>query len=274
MKQSRVGLSALMLLLSIGIAAMAEASDAAIQAALRSDARTPEERARDVYRHPGATLEFMGIAPDMTIVELMPGGGWYTHIVGPLVREKGRYIGVETDPEIYPDYPDYAARLAKYPARVEANRAMLGEGARGTWLLEGEIAQDDSVDLVLGVRFMHNWIARDYADKALTKLHRALKPDGTFAIVQHRAGEDDSRDTLTLAKAGYVKQSVVVELMQKHGFVLSKQSEINANPKDTRDYSEGVWTLPPSFALGDQDKAKYQAIGESDRMTLEFTKSK
>ena len=255
-----------------GLARSTESNRDAIAAAVRGPDRTEEERARDVYRHPTETLEFIGIAPDMTIVELAPGAGWYTNILAPLVRDQGRYIGVENDPEIFPDYPDYAAGLKAYPQTVAAAPKKFGGDARGTWILKGDIAPAGSVDMVLGIRFLHNWIARGIADEALSKLHRTLKPGGVFAIVQHRAGEDDTRDPVVIAESGYVKQSYTIALMNKHGFELVAQSEINANPKDTRDHPEGVWTLPPTLELGDRDREKYLAIGESDRMTLKFVK--
>jgi len=261
------------MLLVLGGAESASAD--AIDAALRGKDRDAADAARDVYRHPRETLAFFGIESEMTIVELMPGGGWYTRLLAPLVREKGRYIGAEYDPTPYAEeYPDFAARLSKYPDSVKANPALYGENARGTWILRGEVAEDASVDMILGIRFLHNWISGGYAEKALTELHRTLKPGGVFAIVQHRAGEDDPRDAVEIAKSGYVKESYAIDLMKAHGFALAERSEINANPKDTRDHPEGVWTLPPALRLGDEDKEKYLAIGESDRMTLKFVKSK
>ena len=148
-----------------------------------------------------------------------------------------------------------------------------GANAHGTWILSGEIAEPGSVDMVLGIRFLHNWISRGFADEALERLHTVLAPGGTFGIVQHRANEDDPRSAVELAKTGYVKQSHAIALMKKHGFELADQSELNANPKDTKDHPRGVWTLPPVLRLGDEDKAKYLAIGESDRMTLRFVKA-
>lgn len=263
------------LLLIIGFAGCAGmgSNRAAIDAALVGSDRTPEEMSRDVYRHPGETLAFFGVAPDMTIIELSPGGGWYTHILAPIVRDEGRYIGVTADPEIYAEFPQYVEALKKYPQKVANDPELYGENAKGTWLLNGDIGEEDSVDMVLGMRFLHGWISKGFADKAIARLHGVLKPGGTFAIVQHRADEADSRESVEIAATGYVKQSYVIELMEQHGFELAAESEINANPKDTRDHPEGVWTLPPGLRLGDQDKNKYLAIGESDRMTLKFTKA-
>lgn len=246
-----------------------------LDAALASEYRTAEEKARDVYRHPRETLEFFAVKPDMAIVEINPGAGWYSNILAPLVRERGRYTAVWTDPEFYADtYPDYAKRAAGLPAKLKADPEKYGANAHGAFVVKGDIAPDASIDMVLGIRFMHGWIGQGMADKALANLHRALKPGGTFAVVQHRADESDPRDAAALAAKGYVKQSHMIELMGRHGFELAAKSEINANPKDTKDYADGVWTLPPSLRLGDKDKDKYLSIGESDRMTLRFTKSK
>lgn len=256
-----------------------KASDAestvAIGVALVGSDRDAADASRDVYRHPAETLAFFGVGPEMTLVELMPGGGWYTRILAPLVRDDGRYIGVEYEPDTFgDDFPQFVERLKKYPDSVKAKPALYGPNARGTWILSGDIADAESVDMILGIRFLHNWISRGFADEALARLHGVLASGGVFGVVQHRAAEDDPRDAVALAKTGYVKQSHAIALLQKHGFELVSQSEINANPKDTRDHPRGVWTLPPSFRLGDEDKAKYLAIGESDRMTLKFVKAK
>ena len=275
MKRSTI-LVALILMVSAPTSwARADAHGAELGTALRSEYRTADEKARDVYRHPKETLEFFGIQPEMTIIELSPGGGWYTNILAPLMREDGKYIGVESNPEFYAsDFPDLAKRLAKYPETVKSNPAKYGADARGAWILKGDIAPADSVDMVLGFRFLHGWVSRGHAEKALARLNEVLKPGGVFAIVQHRAKEDDPRDPVAIAETGYVKQSYVIELMKKHGFELADSSELNANPKDRTDHPQGVWTLPPTLALGDQDKDEYVAIGESDRMTLKFVKAR
>ena len=275
MKRSMILMALMLMVTAPASSARADAHGAALNGALRSEYRTTDEKARDVYRHPRETLEFFGIEPDMTIVELAPGGGWYTNILAPLVRDEGTYIGVESDPEIYAtDFPDAAKRLIKYPEMVKADPAKYGAKGRGTWILKGDIAPTNSVDMVLGFRFLHGWVSRGHADEALSKLNAVLKPGGVFAIVQHRAKESDPRDAAAIAETGYVKQSYVIELMKKHGFELADSREINANPKDRKDHPQGVWTLPPTLALGDEDKQKYLAVGESDRMTLKFVKAK
>ena len=261
--------------LALAISAPATADDHGdkMAAAIDNAWRTDEQKARDIYRHPAETLAFFGIKPDMTIVELNPGGGWYTNILAPMVKDDGRYIGVEYDPKIWAEEaPNFAKRLEDYPATVKANPDKYGANAHGTWILDGDIAPDGSVDMVLGIRFIHGWISRGFADQALAKLHRTMKPGATFAVVQHRASEDDPRPPAELARTGYVKQSYMVELMENHGFELVAASEVNANPKDTKDHPSGVWTLPPVLTLGDEDRDKYLAIGESDRMTLKFVK--
>lgn len=270
------GLGLTLLSLALAISAAATAADghgAKMAAAIDTAWRTDEQKARDAYRHPAQTLAFFGIRPDMTIVELNPGGGWYTNILAPMVKDAGRYIGVEYDPRIWAeDFPSFAERLKTYPDTVKADPDKFGADAHATWILDGDIAPDGSVDMVLGIRFAHNWIRKGFADQALDKLYRAMKPGATFAVVQHRAREDDPRPPAELAATGYVKQSYMVELMETHGFELVAASEVNANPQDTKDHPSGVWTLPPVLALGDQDKARYLAIGESDRMTLKFAK--
>ncbi len=265
-----------LLLALAGVAGVGQAmSIDAVLVALQGPDREADDAARDVYRHPAETLRFFGVTREMTIVELMPGGGWYTRILAPLVRDQGRYIGVEYEPDTFgDDFPQFVERLRKYPESVKARPELFGANAHGTWILTGDIAEPGSVDMVLGIRFLHNWISRGFADEALDRLHDVLEPGGVFGVVQHRAAEDDPRDAVALAKTGYVKQSHAIALMKKHGFELVEQSEVNANPKDTKDHPRGVWTLPPTLRLGDEDKEKYLAIGESDRMTLKFAKAK
>lgn len=234
--------------------------------------RTRADRARDRYRHPVETLRFFGIRPDMTIVELHPGGGWYTRILAPLVREKGRWIGAEYDPDLFAPDSRFRKAMESFPERVRANPTLYGTNAGTGYVAKGDYAEPGTVDMILGIRFMHNWIRNGIADRALEAAYRALKPGGVLAIVQHRAAEDDERDTLNLANNGYVKESTLTRMAVQHGFSLVARSDLNANPKDDHHHPRGVWTLPPTLALGEKDRAKYLAIGESDRMTLKFVK--
>ncbi len=242
------------------------------QAVHENPRRSDADRARDRYRHPVDTLRFFGIRPEMTIVELHPGGGWYTRILAPLVRGKGRWIGAEYDPELFAPDSRFRKAMLSFPRRVRENPDLYGANAGSGYVAKGDYAAPGTVDMILGIRFMHNWIRNGIADRALEAAYRALRPGGVLAIVQHRAGENDERDTLTLANNGYVKESTLIRMAVQHGFKLIDRSDINANPKDDRHHPRGVWTLPPTLALGDKDRARYLAIGESDRMTLKFVK--
>lgn len=246
--------------------------DPIVRAVHHNPYRRPEDRARDKYRHPVETLRFFGIRPDMTVVELHPGAGWYTRILAPLLREEGVWIGADYDPELFPEDSRFRAAMKAFPERVKANPAFYGPRARAGYVVKGDYAEPDSVDMVLGIRFMHNWIRNGIAEKALANVYRVLKPGGIFGVVQHRASEDDPRDDLTLANNGYVKESTMIRLAEAAGFRLVARSDLNANPRDDHHHPRGVWTLPPTLALGKQDRDKYLAIGESDRMTLKFVK--
>lgn len=269
-------LAAAILLAASPALAASEAPPAATAARLRQaiDApqRTPENRARDGWRHPQETLLFFGIEPGMRVLELWPGGGaWYTEILAGFLAPDGRLTVTNFDPEGPADA--YATRAAKAladklagdPARFGAVEVVtidppskLGFGAA------------DHYDLVLTFRNNHTWINGGYQDAVYEEAFRVLKPGGVMGVVQHRAAE--GADPALSAKTGYVPESEVIAAAERAGFELAGRSEVNANPKDTRDHPEGVWTLPPTYRLGEQDRAKYEAIGESDRMTLRFVK--
>ncbi len=247
------------------------ATDAKLRAAIASSDRPAAEVARDKWRHPLETLEFFGVREDMTVVELWPGGGWYTAILAPLVADKGKLVVTNSDPNGPADdhatqmAKEYATRLASKPndfgkveVRVIHPPAALTLGA------------DGSADAVMTFRNFHNWIRDGIADKVLSAAFRVLKPGGVFGVEEHRAKPD--ADPAKAGETGYVPEAVVIDLAQKAGFRLDGRSEINANPKDTKDWPKGVWTLPPVLRLGEQDRAKYEAVGESDRMTLRFRK--
>ncbi|WP_199098554.1 class I SAM-dependent methyltransferase [Dyella sp. ASV21] len=230
--------------------------------------RSPENKARDVYRHPKATLQFFGIRPDLTVIEITPGGGWYSEILAPLLRDNGHYI----------------AALIKPTGEGEANRDRSGLRAKFAADAEhygkAQIVEFDpkapsfgapgSADLVLTFRNVHNWVMADNAPAMFKAFYAALRPGGVLGVVDHRAADTASLESVK--QSGYLPTHYVVKLATDAGFKLEESSEINANPKDTKDYAKGVWTLPPTLQLGDQDRAKYQAIGESDRMTLRFVK--
>jgi predicted methyltransferase len=228
-------------------------------------------RARDVYRHPLQTLEFFGVEDDMTVVEIWPGSGWYTEILAPFLRAKGQYIAAQ-----YPDAPstpDYQKRtLLNYRKAIAANPQLFDRvrvaaiGAPSSW----QPAPPNSADMVLTFRNVHNWLAAGTEREMFAAFYRMLKPGGVLGVVEHRNFDDASREEMI--RSGYMSQDYVVQLATDAGFTWVAWEEINANPKDTKDYPAGVWTLPPTLRLGEVDKAKYLAIGESDRMTLKFVK--
>jgi predicted methyltransferase len=249
---------------------LTEAQRSALSAAITSPARTPANVARDRYRHPAETLAFFGVRPSDTVVEIWPAGGWYSEILAPYLRAGGGtywaaamgangHAGVRrliaADPARYG-----AIRTAAFPA-FDAAEARVPDG---------------TADVVLTFRNVHNWRmgyqrdGRDYAADAFAQMYRMLRPGGTLGVVDHRLPEraGDERERTS----GYLKRSTVTRLAEAAGFRLAAESEVNANPADTADWPNGVWTLPPSLRLGEQDRARYLAIGESDRMTLRFVK--
>lgn len=251
--------------------APALAADDPLQQAIASPARAPADRARDVWRHPEQTLRFFEIEPDMHVLELWPGTGWYTDILAPLLARSGKLSVTNFDPNGPEDKPttkyarDFAAKLAADPARFGAVAVIPVTPPEKL-----DLGADASYDLILTFRNNHGWINGGYHDAMYREAFRVLKPGGTLGVVQHRAQQ--GVDPIASAKTGYVPESFVIEAAQKAGFELAARSEINANPKDTKDHPEGVWTLPPTYRLGEKDRAKYEAIGESDRMTLRFVK--
>jgi predicted methyltransferase len=224
--------------------------------------RTPAFQARDRYRHPLQVLEFVGLKPDMSVVEIWPSGGWWTEILAPYLHAHGKYYAaVQRSPED----AAFRAKLAAAPQyydRVIVTRA----GPPDHW----QIAPPGSADLVLTFRNVHNWLAGGYEKQMFAAMYRALKPGGVLGLEEHRAAPGTTR--ADWVKTGYVSQDFVIELARQAGFRLVAKSEIGANPKDTKNYPDGVWTLPPTLRLGQKDRAKYLAIGESDRMTLKFVK--
>lgn len=238
---------------------------------LAGDHRPAANRARDAWRHPRETLAFFGLRQDMTVLEVWPGGGgWYTEILAPVLRERGRYIAAGFDPATDSQYmqkgiADFAAKLGSRPDlydRVTVT-ALQHPGALSP-------VPDGSVDMVLTFRNLHNWMAREAAEEMLAAMFRALRPGGILGLVEHRASAAEPQDPR--AKSGYVRTDYAIALAEAAGFELLGQSEVNANPKDTKDHPNGVWSLPPTFRGGDADRDRFAAIGESDRMTLRFRK--
>ena len=241
----------------------------ALTAILTGDQRTPEERARDVYRHPKETLLFFGIRPGMSVLEVWPEPGYYSAIIAPLVREKGKYYAAVVPAD--PGNQHLTKRLQAYRDRLTARPDLYDRVAVVSFPTDGgDALPPGSVDMVVTFRNIHNWMARDDATQAFTTMYRALRPGGVLGVVEHRGNPALPQDPQ--AKSGYVNEDYAVKLIEAQGFRLVAKSEVNANPRDTKDYEQGVWTLPPSYRLGDTDRDKYAAIGESDRFTLRFVK--
>ncbi len=248
------------------VVAAAEAelhADTAIAASVDSPARSEANRARDAWRHPRETLGFFGVEPDDTLVEIWPGGGWYGEILAPLVGERGQYWGVGSERQL----AGIKALTAKDATRYGRIRTAAFPAAAGA-----PSVPDGTADVVLTFRNVHNWIMPDepFAEEAFRQMFAMLKPGGTLGVAEHRLPE--SADPAREKSSGYIKVSTVRRLAEAAGFRLVAQSEINANPADTKDHPNGVWSLPPSLRGKDVDRERFLAIGESDRMTLKFVK--
>ncbi len=235
-------------------------AETALAAAIAGPQRSEVNKARDKYRHPMETLTFFGIEPTMTVVEISPGAGWYTEILAPLLKDHGKlYEAVGEGPG-----------AKTFEDKLKADPAVYGRVIVTTLKppAETEIAPAGSADMVLTFRNVHDWIAHGNAQYYFKAFYRALKPGGVLGITDHRADPSQPQDPN--ARNGYVRQDYMIKLAEQAGFKLAGTSEINANPKDLRDHP--VWYLPPTLRMGEKDRAKYLAIGESDRMTLKFIK--
>ena len=263
--------------LTIG-ALPAQAADAALKAAIAGPQRAPENVARDGARHPGETLTFWGVKPKLTVIELSPGGGYWTEILAPYAKATGgTYVATAADL----DNPKLSDAAKKGRANFEAkygDQAKYGQIQYVNFgAVSGPLGAPSSADLVITARNVHNWMMAGYQDKAFADFYAVLKPGGILAVEDHRS---DPRPAVDGFKDGYISTASVVAAAEKAGFKLAARSEINANPKDTKDHPFGVWTLPPNkrtSPVGQPDdpafdRAKYDAIGESDRMTLRFIK--
>ncbi len=251
----------------------ATAEDTSVRAALQlvidGDHRTPKYVKRDPYRHPLETLMFLGIKPNMTVVEIWPGGGWYTEILAPFLKDKGKFYAAHRNRDT--DNKRLLKFIARYDAKLAARPAQYSK-VTVTQLSrkKGDIAPAGSADMVLTFRNLHNWMKHGFDAHVFEAMFEALKPGGILGVVEHRADPEEFPDPQALS--GYVHEEQVLEMAAAAGFKFVGKSEVNANPKDTRDHPKGVWTLPPSYRLKEKDREKYQAIGESDRMTMKFMK--
>ena len=237
-----------------------------LKESVESEIRSPENVLRDVYRNPYETLKFFRISPEMTVVELSPGRGWYTEILANYMYDNGELIVAPYNPSL----GGYAERLwNQYNDKLKSNQVY--EKVKISYLF-GKISDDNSVDAVLTFRNVHNWLNEEAKNAKIIfqQVFSALKPGGLFGIVEHRA--EDGTSLSDMYKSGYVTEEFTISLAEEAGFELIDRSEINSNPKDTKNYEKGVWTLPPTYRLKDLNKDQYRQIGESDRMTLLFQK--
>ena len=242
--------------------------------ALAGPHRSEENRARDQWRHPRETLEFFGFRPELTVLEITPGAGWYTEILAPALRDHGHLITAVVDPATADERSrDYYTRTNdNFRAWLEAGPQIYDRVTVHSFSLQEPVfGEPDSVDLVLTFRNVHNWTASGVAEGMFKGFFRVLKPGGVLGVVEHRArpGSQAAQNE----RSGYLTEDAVIALATAAGFELAEKSEINANPADTGDHRNGVWTLPPSLRVPEgEDPGKYRAIGESDRMTLKFVK--
>lgn len=236
-----------------------------LAAAIAGAHRSEENRARDPHRHPAETLTFFGLEPSMDVIEMGPGRGWYTEILAPVLRDHGTLHVAIADPA----ESEYSQALI---ARLEADPQIFDQVDRRIFdpAVPESLGPEASADLVVTFRSTHGWVNRGEAASVYGAMFRVLKPGGVLGVVQHRA--DEGADVAETSEQGYVPEQHVIELATTAGFVLEESSEINANAADDHDHPEGVWTLPPTLRLEDVDRAEWEAIGESDRMTLRFRK--
>ena len=243
-------------------------SDAALDAAIAGDWRLPANRVRDPHRHPRETLGFFQLGAGQRVIEISPSGGWYSEILAPYLRDGGHYVAATASA---PADSGGGKRNAALQAKFAATPARYD---RVEWLeYDGKapvLGAPASADAVLTFRNVHNWVAAGTTDAYFQAFFKALKPGGVLGVVDHRA--KPGTDLEVMKKSGYLTEALVIEYASRAGFTLEARSEVNAKPKDDTDHPNGVWTLPPVNRHEAADDAKYQAIGESDRMTLRFRK--
>jgi len=271
--RTRLLASLLCMLTGVGAVTSAGAApepprDSAIARVVAEPGRSPQFVARDRYRHPVEELSFFGVKPTMTVVEVWPGNGYWTEILGPYLRDSGHYYAALT---VHGESGEEDQITGEWRGRVSKDKARFGtvimtELGKNHY----KVAPPASVDEILTFRNLHNWMEAGYVDQALKGFYTALKPGGVLGIEEHRGRDDQPQDPR--ARSGYVRQDYAIELARKAGFELVGSSEIDANPKDTKNWPKGVWTLPPTLAMGDQDSEKYLAIGEADNFVLKFRK--
>ena len=243
-----------------------------LEMAAHGDHRSDENKARNKYRNPVETLSFFGLKANMTVLEIAPGGGWYTEVLAPALRDTGIYVAGSYDIEVE-GQPEYRYRQHRaLLTQIKDQATVYGQiqvanysppESRNLW-------KENSVDMVLTFRSSHGWLRDGMIDDVYADFFKVVKPGGVLGVVQHRAPNND--DAEAWAKKGYVSEARLIQAAEAAGFLLDGKSEINANSKDSKDYENGVWQLPPTLAAGDKDRETYLTIGESDRMTLRFVK--
>lgn len=251
--------------------AQAEDTAALFDKVLTGDHRSEANKARDKYRHPKETLLFFGLKPEMTVVEITPGAGWYTEVLAPVLKNRGQFYGAIY--QVTDSSPEIIKRLdGMYRGMLAAKPDLYNKVQVSVFNPQAPVfAPAGSADMVLTFRNVHNWAKAGSVDAMFKGFYDALKPGGVLGVVEHRAKPGTSFQKQI--DSGYMTEDYVLEVAQKAGFKLANKSEINANPKDTADHPGGVWNLPPNLrGVSDADKPKYLAIGESDRMTLKFVK--
>jgi predicted methyltransferase len=262
-------LAAVLLIAGCAMTSTRQATAQALDNILADPHRSEADRARDRYRHPKDTLLFFGIRPEMSVLEVWPEPGWYTDIIAPLVRGKGKYYPAVIEADPGSQYIN--ARLEAYRNKLASDPTLYGNPTIVTFPTNGgDVVPPGTLDMVVTFRNIHNWMAEGTTPQVFATIFKALKPGGVLGVVEHRGNPAVPQDPK--AKSGYVNADYAIQLIEAQGFRLVGTSEVNANPKDTKDYEQGVWTLPPAYRLGDKDREKYAEIGESDRFTLKFEK--
>jgi predicted methyltransferase len=270
LRQAALGAAAALCMAAVQPAAADTAQQ--LDQVLAGSHRDAKNAARDQYRHPKETLLFFGLQPDMSVVEVWPSAGWWTEILAPLLKDEGKYYAAWFATE-WKDTPDFLKQREKgFDAMLAGKPELYGKVIKTKLLAPAyvDIAPKGSADMVLTFRNVHNWAKAGNADAMFTAFYDALKPGGILGVKDHRARSGTSFKQQI--DSGYMTEEYVISTAEKAGFKFVAKSEINANPKDTTDHPAGVWTLPPTLRLGEKDREKYLAIGESDRMTLKFVK--
>lgn len=243
---------------------------ASLEALINGSHRSEANKARNSFRHPVETLEFFGLQPDTTVIEILPSRGWYTEIIAPYVRDAGKYYAAHFSPNASLSY--MPPNLRNFEEKISNEPELYGRITVRHLNPPHEvvIAPPESADMALTFRNVHNWIMAGQEHEFFAAFYAALKPGGVLGVVEHRALAGSAMEVMETS--GYVTEAYVKEVAAAAGFEFVASSEINANPSDPTVHPAGVWTLPPNYRLGDQDRDKYTAIGESDRMTLKFIK--